>query len=273
MPELPEVETIKQQLEKAILNKKISGVEIFSKKQFPDNPKLVIGEKIIDVQRRAKVIILKLTNYKNLLIHLKLSGQLIWIKNAAKTKTIKLKRTIPTIGEQLPSKSTRVILQIGKGKLFFNELRKFGWIKVFTDKELEKELSKYGVEPFDKEFTSDYLEKLFKATKRAVKIALLDQEKIAGIGNIYANEALFLSKIHPQTPANGLKKPQIEQLRQNIIKVLKLGLKYGGTSDEYYLQPDTSLGTYQNHFLVYSRDGQKCLNCQTKIKRIKLGGR
>lgn len=273
MPELPEVETIRRALARSLINKKITRVEVLSKKQFPNNPELVIGERILDVQRRAKVIVLKLTHRKNLLIHLKLSGQLIWREKAAKKKVIKLAKAVPTIGEFLPSKSTRVILTIGQGKLFFNELRKFGWIKILNDKELERELAKYGIEPFDKGFNLAYLKQIFQATKRAIKLVLLDQEKIAGIGNIYANEALFLSQIHPLTPANALKEAKIEQLRQNIIKVLRLALKYGGTSDEYYLKPDTSIGSYQKHFLVYGKEGQECPRCGTKIKRLKLGGR
>lgn len=273
MPELPEVETIKKQLKSFLIGKKIVQIKVLSKKQFSDNPKLVIGEKIIDVQRRAKLIVIKLSNNKNLLIHLKLNGQLVWVDNSANERLVELKKPVPTIGRFLPSKSTRVIFQIGKGKLFFNELRKFGWIRFFSDKELEKELSRYGVEPFSKKFTLDYLKDIFAKTNQAIKLILLDQKKIAGIGNIYANEALFLSKIHPQTTAKVLKTSQINRLRENIIKVLKLGLKYGGTSDEYYLKPDTTLGRYQNYFFVYGKKGEKCPRCSAKIKRIEIGGR
>jgi formamidopyrimidine-DNA glycosylase len=273
MPELPEVETIRKYLAESLVGKKITKVKILSKKQFPNNPESVIGEKIIDVQRRAKVLILRLANNNNLLIHLKLSGQLIWVNNASEKNEIKLKKQIPTIGESLPTKSTRVILNIGKGKLFFNELRKFGWIKVLANKDLEKELSKYGTEPFDREFSEDFLKAIFSKTNRAIKLVLLDQEKIAGIGNIYVNEALYLSGIHPQIPANKLTQKQIKVLRENVIKVLKLGLKYGGTSDEYYVKPDATLGRYQDHFLVYRQDDKRCRNCGSKIKRIEIGGR
>ncbi|HCI05463.1 TPA: hypothetical protein DEX28_01830 [Patescibacteria group bacterium] len=271
MPELPEVETIRRQLEKAILNKKIVKVKVLSQKQFPQNPKLVEGEKIIGVERRAKILIFRLEHRKNLIAHLKLSGQFIWTPKAEK-KT-KLKKLIPTIGEFLPSKSTRVILTIGKGKLFFNEMRKFGWIKLLSDEELEKELARYGIEPFKTDFSLANFEKVLQASKKAIKQVLLDQEKIAGIGNIYANESLYLSKIHPATPSNKLNKKQIESLKNSLIKVLKLGLKFGGASDEYYLHPDTTRGTYQNHFLIYGKSGEKCKNCSAVIKRISLGGR
>ncbi len=273
MPELPEVETIRRQLERAVLNKKIVKIEILSQKQFPQDPKLVFNEKIIGVERRAKILIFKLTHGKNLIAHLKLSGQFIWMSNPPTGGKIKLKKPIPTIGDYLPSKSTRVIMTIGKGKLFFNEMRKFGWIKLLNNKQLDKELKRYGIEPFKTDFTLANFEKSLTNTKRPIKIVLLDQERIAGIGNIYANESLYLSKIHPSTPSNQLKKEQIKSLKNNLIKVLKLGLKYGGASDEYYIHPDTTKGTYQNHFLIYGKAGKSCRECGLTIKRISLGGR
>ncbi len=273
MPELPEVETIRRQLAKAVLNKKIVKVEILSQKQFPQDPKLVLNEKIIGVERRAKILIFKLTHGKNLIAHLKLSGQFIWVSNPPTGGKIKLKKPVPTIGDYLPSKSTRVILTIGRGKLFFNEMRKFGWIRFLDDARLLQELKKYGIEPFRKDFSLKNIEKSLANTRRPIKTVLLDQEKIAGIGNIYANESLYLSKIHPSTPSNQLKKEQIKSLKNNLVKVLKLGLKYGGASDEYYIHPDTTKGTYQNHFLIYGKAGKPCKKCGSIIKRISLGGR
>lgn len=272
MPELPEVETIRRKLEPVLRAKIINAVKVLSYKQFPQKPGLVIGRKIIGVERRAKVLVLRLSGGKNLIIHLKLSGQLIWIGKTS-GKEVKLNKNIPTIGRSLPSKSTRVILSIGKGRLFFNEMRKFGWIRLLTAEQLDKELSRYGVEPLSKDFTVNGLAGIFGKTSRAIKLVLLDQEKIAGIGNIYANESLYLSRIDPKTPANRLSSKQIVALRKNIIKVLRLGLKYGGASDEYYLHPDTGKGTYQNHFRVYGQQGKKCRYCKTVIKRISLGGR
>jgi formamidopyrimidine-DNA glycosylase len=272
MPELPEVETIKKQLNIALEGKIIKAVKILSKKQFPQSAKLVVGEKILKVERRAKVLILRLTHHKNLLVHLKLSGQLIWSSRAPKD-SIKLQRNISTIGQSLPTKSTRVILDIGRGRLFFNEMRKFGWMKLLNDEQLEKELNRYGIEPLSDSFRLGELGKICSKTSRAIKLVLLDQEKIAGIGNIYANESLYLSKISPKLPANSLTRNQLIGLRKNIIKVLKLGLKYGGASDEYYLHPDLTIGSYQKHFLVYGEQGKKCRRCKTMIKRISLGGR
>ncbi len=275
MPELPEVETIRRQLEKAILNKKITKIEVLSRKQFPQSPKLVLNEKIIGVERRAKILIFRLSHGKNLVAHLKLTGQFIWIPHppAGGKNRVKLKKTIQTIGKYLPSKSTRVIVTIGKGKLFFNEMRKFGWIKLLNNEQLDKELKRYGIEPFKIGFTLANFEKSLTNTKRPIKTVLLDQEKVAGIGNIYANESLYLARINPLIQSNQLKKEQIKSLRNNLLKVLRLGLKYGGASDEYYLHPDTSKGTYQNHFLIYGKAGKSCKKCGSVIKRISLGGR
>ena len=258
MPELPEVETIKRYLNKAISGKRIVDIEILSKKQFPDNPKEVIGEKILSVERRAKNLIIKLSNKKALFIHLKLSGQLIWER---KTK--------------IPAKSTRVIISLNNGKLFFNEIRKLGWIKILNQNQLDLELARFGPEPFSKDFSIEYLQKVFGKSARPIKTVLLDQEKIAGIGNIYANEALFEAKINPRKPVNKLTVREIERLQKAILLVLKEGIKYGGASaaDQLYVRPDSSHGSYQQHFRVYQKDGEKCQKCKTIIKRISLGGR
>ena len=124
MPELPEVETIRIRLDTVLKGKTVRSVKILSKKQFPQSVSLVVGEKIIKVERRAKLLILRLTHKKNLMIHLKLNGQLIWIRNGVTGDKVLLKRSVPTIGSSLPAKSTRVILGIGRGRLFFNEMRR-----------------------------------------------------------------------------------------------------------------------------------------------------
>lgn len=262
MPELPEVETIKRYLEKVIVGKKITAVEVLSKKQFLGKAKDIIGAKIIGLERRAKYLIVKLSNRKNLLIHLKLTGQLVWT---------------PGANADLPGKTTRIIIRFDKGTLFFNDMRKFGWLKITRSAKckVQSELEKLGPEPFSKDFNESYLKNIFSKTARPIKLVLLDQEKIAGIGNIYANEALFETKINPQKPAKTLNQKEISRLKQAIVYVLKQGIKYGGSSaaDEAYIKPDGSRGNYQQHFLVYQKQGQKCPKCSTVIKRVNLGGR
>jgi formamidopyrimidine-DNA glycosylase len=276
MPELPEVETIKQVLEKAIVGKTIKNIEVRKVKIFQGNPKEVIGRKIEGIKRRGKMLIIRLSGDKALVVHFKLTGQMVWVPEAGERTTVG--HPIPFAGTELPAKTTHVIFKIDGGKLFYNDLRQFGWIKFIENSKLQiadSELGKLGPEPFDKEFTEDYLRKIFSKTAKPIKLVLMDQEKIAGVGNIYANEALFEAEILPTRPANKLRNEEIKKLREAIIKVLEEGIKYGGSSakDEAYIKPTGEPGGYQEHFRVYQRNGEKCRKCATIIKRINLGGR
>ena len=261
MPELPEVETIKRDLQQLVVGKKILDVTTDSPKQVKPSLKLVkkaiIGMAIKKVERRAKLIQIFLSNNKILIIHLKLTGRVL----------------IRDKQDPLDKWQHVTINLNGNQELRFCDLRKFGWVKLVTNKELQIINKELGVEPFDKEFTVDYLKKLFAKTNRAIKIVIMDQKKISGIGNIYANDALFLAGINPRRPAKKLRNSEVTKLRKAIKKVLKAGIKHRGASDQHYLDALGQKGSYQDHFLTYQRDGQKCFNCQGKIKRIKLGGR
>jgi formamidopyrimidine-DNA glycosylase len=273
MPELPEIETIRLYLKDFLINKEITDIEILSKKQFPQEKEEVLGRKVVDISRFAKVLVLKLDNKKTLAVHLKLSGQLVWI--GKKKEKITLGHPIPKSGSVLPGKTTRIIITFENGKLFFNDLRKFGWIKLWEENQLKKETEKLGLEPLEDKFTKQALYQILQSSRRAVKILLMDQLKISGIGNIYANEALFESRIDPRKPAKEISKKQAEDLRKAIVKVLKKGIKYGGSSgkDELYIRPDGTKGEFQNYFKVYQRQGELCKNCKGTVKRINLGGR
>lgn len=268
MPELPEVETIRLQLNQALKGLKVREVQVLSPKNFIGNAKDLIGQKITGVERRAKMIIIRLADGNCLAIHLKLTGQLIY---AARLRQ-KLRR-----GEvgQLPNKFTRVIIEFNdNSRLFFNDLRKFGWMRMACEKELQTE--KLGPEANnEKTFSLEYFRRILSRSRKPVKLVLLDQEKIAGIGNIYANEALFLAGILPSRPANSLKLKEIAKLREVIIGVLNEAIKHRGTSDrdEAYRQINGQKGSHQNYLWVYGRAGQKCRKCQVVIKRIKIGGR
>lgn len=280
MPELPEVETIRRQLEKMIVGKTIAQVEIRRPKIFRGRPKDVIGAKITSINRRGKLLIIELNNNQTLLVHLKLTGQLIF--------------RAPDIPDSpdLPNKYSHVIFTLAgenkalcrpvcrparrRGRLFYNDLRQFGWIKIVKNSGVQSDLKNLGLEPFDKEFTLDYFQTLLSRSGRPVKVFLLDQTKIAGIGNIYANESLFCARIHPAKPASDLSKhsDKIKALYDCLQKVLKLGLKYQGASDQYYLTAKGEKGQMQKHFKVYGRAGERCLNnCGSKIERITLAGR
>lgn len=273
MPELPEVETIKKTLQKAVLGKTVKEIEVKKTKIFQGNTQEVIGKRIEGIERRGKMIIIWLSGNKALLIHLKLTGQLVWVPTAG--ETVSFLHPIPFAGNKLPGKTTHVIFKINGGKLFYNDLRQFGWIKVIEQTEAEREKEKLGIEPFEKEFTGEYLQKVFSRTAKPIKLVLMDQEKIAGIGNIYANEALFEAGILPTRPAKSLEKKEIEKLREAILQVLADGIKYGGSSatDEAYIKPTGEPGEYQFHFRVYQREGKECKRCGGLIRRINLGGR
>jgi len=269
MPELPEVETIKRKLTLDIIGKTISEIEILSPKNFIGNKKDVIGNKIIKVNRYGKVLVFGLINKKFLNIHFKLSGQMLFSKNANKAV---FKNTIPfTKGKTMPANTTRVIIRFTDNSgLFFNDLRKFGWIKVSDQPLIPK-----GIDVLSKEFTLKKLVQLISTSSRPIKLFLMDQDKITGIGNIYANDSLFLAKIHPLRKSKTLTEEEIKSLYKAISKVINEGLKDQGSSgaDEAFILPDGSKGQHQRHFLVYQREGKPCINCKITIKRIKHSGR
>jgi len=198
---------------------------------------------------------------------------MVWIPKGGETVT--LGHPIPFVGTQLPAKTTHVIFTVNGGKLFYNDLRQFGWIKVRDKKGTEREVGTLGVEPLTKEFTPEKLSQIFAKTKRPIKLVLMDQGKMAGVGNIYANDALFEAGIIPTRPANTLNQGMVKKLHRAIEKVLSDGLKYGGSSarDEAYIKPTGEPGSYQEHFRVYQKEGQSCPKCGKTIKRIKFGGR
>jgi len=278
MPELPEVETIKQGLKSKIIGKTIADVEILHPKSFIGDKTKIINSKIADVKRVAKVLIIKLDNNLSLLIHLKMTGQVIFKKrlDAQKPYSHKPKSHIYDV-DILPNKYSRVIIYFTDNThLVFNDLRIFGWIKVVSSKELKKELANFsGLEPMDENFTFGYLQKIFSKTARAIKLVLMDQAKIGGIGNIYANEALFCAKIDPRKPTNKLTNRQIKSLRACLISVLNKAIQYQGTStkDESFRDVNGKQGRMQNHLMVYGKEGKNCPNCKGKIKRIKIGSR
>jgi formamidopyrimidine-DNA glycosylase len=284
MPELPEVETIRQSLQDTIIGKTIRGIEVRKSKIFVGNPKGVVGRKIEKIERRGKVLIIKLSGEVSLLVHFKMTGQVVWVPRAGQRVTVG--HPIPFADSELPAKTTHVIFTIDDGKLFYNDLRQFGWIKIVQNSKLstQKEIASLGPEPLDfscdkpftnKEFTKDYLKQIFSKSSKPVKLVLMDQTKIAGIGNIYANDALFEAGIMPTRPARTLREKEIERIKDAIIRVLTDGLMYGGSSaaDEAYIKPTGEPGSYQKHFRVYQRDGGSCSHCRRIIQRAKIGGR
>lgn len=261
MPELPEVETIKRQLNRKIKGKKIKTVEVrlprFVKYPLKKFKQIVAQAKITSISRRAKLLIIELSNEYCLVIHLKLTGQLIFNGQA--------------------TKHTHLIYHFtDNSQLIHNDLRQFGFVKVISKKELADFLAKekFGPEPLDKNFTLNLFKEILNKRKGAkIKPLLMEQSFIAGIGNLYSDEVLFYAKVQPTRKAGNLKPKEIEKIYQGIKKILPASIKQRGTSVDTYVDTKGKEGNYISRLKVYRREGQPCFICGSKIKRLKMGGR
>lgn len=275
MPELPEVETIAKELDKKLRGKIVKEVEILDKKALNIGlskfRELAIGQTVKSVKRRAKIIIIELRE-KYLLIHLKMTGQLVFVSEKEK---IAGGHPMAREGKELPNKFTRVIFNFGdNGKLYFNDARKFGWIKLVDIKALEENLKNLGIEPLSEEFVLDkFKEVLARQKNTAVKQALMNQKYLTGIGNLYADEILFAAGIKPFRQSKTLSEPEIKNLWQVIPKILKYAVKHRGTSFSDYVDAEGEVGSFAKYLKVYGRAGEKCKKCGQLIKKMKLGGR
>ena len=257
MPELPEVETIRLQLKPLLIGQSIFKTTVYKEKSFQGKPKLLSGARITDLARYAKMLIIETDKGLSLAVHLKMTGQLIYKRQIEKAN--------------LPDKYTRVMIQLKDGsRLFFNDIRRFGWMRIV--KNIKDITANLGPDPF--KLTASQFHKILAQSAKPIKLFLMDQEKLAGVGNIYANEALFLAKIHPLVKADKVTGEKSDGLFKFLLLVLKKGIKYGGSSDNDYLNAFGEKGEMQEHLLVYGRKDRPCPNdCGDKIKRIVVGGR
>lgn len=277
MPELPEVEVVKLFLEQKLLHKTITDLEVLNKKSFLGDPQKVINQEIIKFSRLGKQLSIYLSNNLILLVHLKMTGQLIY-------GGVLMGHPTKNALDKLPNKSTRIIFHFSKVGatlagaqeiLYFNDQRKFGWIKLMSPSELKDSQSNLGLDIFDPEFSPQYILDQLKKSRRPVKVMLLDQNFFAGIGNIYANDALFLAGLHPKTPSNKITLKQAKLIHKFLIEIMKQSVLAGGSTakDNKYLRPDGTFGKNQFFFRVYERKGEPCLKCGTKIEYLKLAAR
>lgn len=280
MPELPEVEIVKRQLNKYLVGHVIEKVEVRYAKCFQGNKLLVVGGRVERIRRFGKAQSIDLDNGYSIVVHIKLTGQLIY-RGPNLEKTQKLSKKVL---DGIPGKHTHVIFHLNRGaKLYYNDVRKFGWIRIVISNRLQEIsfLNKLGPEPVidpknppANPLTLEKFSTVVQSTGRSIKTLLMDQSKIAGVGNIYANDALWLAKIHPKKSSKKLSNQDTKRLFKAIEKVLKEGLKRGGASELSFVTPDGGEGNYQDHFLAYGREGDTCPRCKkTKFKKIKLSGR
>ena len=277
MPELPEVETVKRGLEKLVIGKKIIAVSHDTDKSFPNDPEMVdefmIGARITGLRRRGKAMMLDLSTNYSLVVHLKMTGQMVFVGK----ERFGAGHPNDSLIDSLPDKSTRVTMTFSdKTQLFFNDQRKFGWVKLMPTAEVESLpfFQKLGPEPLVDSFTSkEFTERMKRRKNTTVKAALLDQSVLAGVGNIYADESLFTSNIHPARRVRELTNKQLSTLLEEVKDVLELSIEKGGSTDRNYVDAEGKKGSYITFAKVFRREGEPCLVDGTIILKSRVAGR
>ncbi len=277
MPELPEVETIRRGLERLIVGQTIMAVTTDTSKSFPNDPHQVeqffIHASIVSVHRRAKVLLIELSTSYTLVTHLKMTGQLVFVGQ----ERFGAGHPSDSLIHALPDKSTRVEVTFVDGsKLFFNDQRKFGWMKLYPTIEVPNIdfMQRVGPEPLEDDFMKDVLyDRLQRRKNTSIKAAILDQTVVAGIGNIYADESLWGARLHPATRVRDIPHATFEILCREIKYVLNLSLEKGGSTDRNYIDAEGNKGSYLSFARVFRREGQYCLRCGASIVKIRVAGR
>ena len=271
MPELPEVETIRRGLSKYIVHNLIFDVSVLCDKSFIGPKEAVMGARVSDVRRRGKALLIDLSNGVTMMIHLRMTGQTIWVGD----ERYAAGHPSENFTAELPNKQTRVIFEFENGKLFFNDQRKFGFVKVLPTDEVEQDkfIASLAPEPWD--LAAEDLYKVFQRRKGSpVKGVILDQKVVAGIGNIYADEALFYAKVHPRTRCEKLGLEDAKKILEGARKVMKESIDSGGSTMATYVRADGSKGDYLELFAqVFRREGKACRRCGHEIEKIRVVGR
>lgn len=277
MPELPEVETVKIGLAKLLPKLVVENVWHDWQKSFPNAPadvaRFLMRAKITKVRRRAKVLIIELSSGYSLVIHLKMTGQLVFRGK----ETFGAGHPTDSLVGKLPDKSTRVVIDFTDGgKLFFNDQRKFGWMRLLPSAEVPEIdfLKSVGPEPLEDSFTVDkFIGRINTRPNGVIKAVLIDQTVLAGVGNIYADESLWAAKIHPSTRVEDIPKAKLIGLYNDLRAILRQSIKSGGSTDRNYVNAEGKKGSYLNFASVFRREGQPCPRCGTTIEKIRVAGR
>lgn len=280
MPELPEVETVKAGLARLLPGRTVASVQLDagSPKSFPNAPtdveRFLIGASVQTVTRRAKVLLIALSSDYSLVVHLKMTGQLVFDGTGVHFGA---GHPSDSLVHALPDRSTRVTLIFTDGsQLFFNDQRKFGWMRLLPTTEVPELdfFKKVGPEPLAADFTwQDFATRLRRRPNSGIKAVLLDQTVIAGVGNIYADESLWGAKIHPETRTGSLSDVKIKTLYTALRTVLQLSIDKGGSSNHTYVDAEGRKGSYMTFANVFRREGQACPRCGTTIVKTRVAGR
>lgn len=307
MPELPEVETVRRGLHSLIVGRKVAKVTHDNPKSFPnaasDVTQFLIGATVTDVRRRAKVLLIDLSSHYTLVVHLKMTGQMVYIgekcgprhslpvdgfapdqDRAADIHGLRSSETRFGAGHpndsligELPDKTTRVTIAFSDGShLYFNDQRKFGWMRLMPTVEVPSIdfMRKVGPEPLADSFTvSEFAGRFARRARTNIKAALLDQTVVAGVGNIYADESLWAAKIHPKRPVGSISPAEFSVLYAELRKILNLAIEKGGSTDKNYVNAEGKRGSYMDFANVFRREGQACPRCGATIIKTKVAGR
>jgi formamidopyrimidine-DNA glycosylase len=278
MPELPEVETVKRGLRKLIVGHRIVGVKSDNPKSFPnanaDVKNFLVGASVIEVRRRAKVLLIDLSTKYTLVTHLKMTGQMVYVGSEERFAA---GHPNDSLVGNLPDKSTRVTFDFVDGShLYFNDQRKFGWVRLIPTAEVPNIdfMKRVGPEPLEADFTvGQFINQFKKRSGTSIKAAILDQSVIAGVGNIYADESLWGAKIHPARKVSSISDAEFAELYKEVRYVMNLSIEKGGSTNRNYVNAEGKKGSYMDFARVFRREGLECPRCGAEIIKIRVAGR
>ena len=278
MPELPEVETVRRGLSELIIGKVVSATQADTPKSFPntatDVAHFLHNAKVTAVRRRAKVLMIDLSTDYSLVIHLKMTGQLVYVDP---TQRFGAGHPNDSLVDALPDRSTRVTIGFDdRSNLYFNDQRKFGWVKLMPTLEIPELpfMKKVGPEPLEPDFTAEQFAVRFARRARTnIKAAILDQSVVAGVGNIYADESLWGAYIHPKRLVGTITESEFRALYTDLRAVMNLSIEKGGSSNRNYINAEGKKGSYMDFARVFRRESLPCPRCGTTIEKLRVAGR
>lgn len=277
MPELPEVEMVRRQLADKILHKEIDAVVVRDRKSVDHNDDFsakIVGQEITGIDRKGKYLFLSLSGDDSYITcHLRMTGRLIYVPADSDEQFGGGHSLSGDLPEQ-PHKHTRVIITFADGShLYFNDMRKFGYLKLVSQQEVKRQKDALGPEPSSSDYSADYLAGLLAGRSTSVKAALLNQSDIAGLGNIYVDESCWRAKVRPDRVAGELAPSEIELLAAATESVLEDAVEHGGTTFRDYVDTNGENGNFTDKLAVFGRDGKKCSRCGGIIKKSRVAGR